>query len=165
VTIERLPLFVVVEDECSVALQAREADMSEKLEGATVYLPEDYDVLAPDGSEIRELLSTRHGSMVHCTLPQGATSGAVSHRNVEEIWYFLQGVGQIWRRRGDKEAVVDVESGVCVSIGSGTHFQFRNTGSGSLCFIIVTMPPWPGEHEAVRVDDYWEGNQAVQANE
>ena len=137
--------------------------MSEELEGAMAHLPEDHDVLAPDGSEIRELLATRRGSMVHCALPQGATSGAVSHRNVEEIWYFLQGAGQVWRKRGDRETVVDVEPGVCVSIEPGTHFQFRNTGSGPLRFIIVTMPPWPGEHEAVHVQGYWEGEQGLQS--
>ena len=130
--------------------------MSEELEFSTAHLPEDYDVLAPDGAEIRELLATRRGSMVHCTLPQGAVSKAVSHRNVEEIWYFLQGAGRVWRKRGGRETVVDVEPGVCVSIEPGTHFQFRNVGSGPLRFIIVTMPPWTGEHEAVHVRGHWE---------
>ena len=118
-------------------------------------LPRDYTVIAPDGSEIRELVAVEGGSMVHCTLPRGATSAAVMHGTVEEVWYFLQGHGQVWRKSETTESVQDVAPGVSLIIDFGTHFQFRNTGDEDLCFIIVTMPPWPGEQEAVRVDGYW----------
>jgi mannose-6-phosphate isomerase-like protein (cupin superfamily) len=93
--------------------------------------------------------------MVHCTLPSGAASMAVAHRTVEEVWYFIQGQGQVWRKCETVESVVDVQPGVSLNIEVGTHFQFRNTCDDDLCFVIVTMPPWPGEQEAVRVDDYW----------
>ncbi len=53
-----------------------------------------YDVLAPDASEIRLLVSVRGGSAAHCTLPAGRTSLAVRHRTVEEVWYFLRGRGR-----------------------------------------------------------------------
>ena len=118
-------------------------------------LPRDYTVLAPDGSEIRELVAVNGGSMVHCTLPVGALSLAVKHRTVEEVWYFIEGRGQVWRKSDASESVVDVQGAVSLNIEVGTHFQFRNTGDEPLRFIIVTMPPWPGEDEAVRVDDYW----------
>ena len=121
----------------------------------TTRLPDQYTVLAPDSSEIRELVAVRGGSMVHCKLPPGGTSLAVTHRTVEEVWYFIQGRGQVWRKKGDRESVVDVGPGVSLSIETGAHFQFRNTGDEELCFIIVTMPPWPGEQEAARVEDYW----------
>jgi mannose-6-phosphate isomerase-like protein (cupin superfamily) len=121
----------------------------------TTRLPEEYTVLAPDGSEIRELVVVKGGSMVHCKLPPGAASTAIRHVTVEEAWYFIQGRGQVWRKRGEQESVVDVEPGVALTIEPGTHFQFRNTGDEDLCFIIVTMPPWPGAQEAVRVEDYW----------
>ena len=39
--------------------------------------------------------------------------------------------------------------------GEGRDFQFRNTGAASLCFLIATTPPWPGEDEAVRAPDHW----------
>ena len=119
-------------------------------------LPHEYTVLAPDGSEIRELVAVQGGSMVHCRLPSGATSMAVKHLTVEEVWYFIQGRGQVWRSSEGSEVVVDVEAGMSLSIEIGTRFQFRNTGDEDLCFIIVTMPPWPGEQEAARVADYWE---------
>ncbi len=118
-------------------------------------LPEHYDVLAPDGSEIKLLLQMGRGSMVHCALPPGGVSLAVAHRTIEEIWYFIEGAGQVWRKLGGDEAVIDVGPGVCVTVPTGAHFQFRNTGDLPLQFIIVTMPPWPGEQEAYRVPDHW----------
>jgi len=115
----------------------------------------DYDVIAPDGSEIRLLPALGRGSMVHCSLPPGKTSLAVTHRTVEEIWYFLSGAGQVWRKQGDREETIDVRPGLALTIPLGTHFQFRNTADVPLGFVIVTMPPWPGEDEAVRVADHW----------
>lgn len=118
-------------------------------------LSEDYDTLAPDGSEIRLLVRSRRGSMVHCTLDAGEVSLAVAHRTVEEFWYFLEGTGQVWRRKGERERVVDVAAGGSLSIPVGTHFQFRANGDCPLRFVIVTIPPWPGEDEAYRVAGRW----------
>ena len=113
-------------------------------------------VIAPDGSEIRELVATDRGSMVNCTLPPGKTSLAVTHRTVDEVWHFLSGQGQVWRKNDDGETVVDAEPGLSLSIEVGTHFQFRNTGDENLCFVITTMPPWSGEDETRRVPDFWQ---------
>ena len=112
----------------------------------------DYDVLAPDGSEIRLLHSLDGASVVHCTLPVGAVTVPVRHRTVEEVWYFLAGSGQVWRKQGQREQVLDVAPGHSLTIPLGTDFQFRNTGEVPLEFIIATTPPWPGEDEAVVVD-------------
>lgn len=111
-----------------------------------------YDLLAPDGSEIRLLHSLSGASVVHCTLPVGAVSIPVRHRTVEEVWYFLAGEGQVWRKQGEHELVLDVRSGVSLTIPLGAAFQFRNTGAVPLEFIIATTPPWPGEDEAVALD-------------
>ena len=118
-------------------------------------LAKDCDTLAPDGSEIRLLSSARRGSMVHCTLNPGEVSLPVAHKTVEEVWYFLEGTGQLWRKYGDEERVVDVAPGVSLSIPVGAHFQFRTTGDRPLRFLIVTMPPWPGEDEAYPVPGRW----------
>lgn len=80
---------------------------------------------------------------------------AVTHRTVDEMWYVVSGRGHVWRMRDDQESVVDVEPGVSLSIEVGTHFQFRNTGDEPLCILINTMPPWPGENEAVGVEGKW----------
>lgn len=122
----------------------------------TEQLPAKYNYLAPDKSEIRKLTQVHGGNMCHCTLPVGGVSLAVRHKTVEELWYFMQGSGQMWRKLDDHEGVVDVGPGLSLSIPTGTHFQFRNTGDEPLCFIIVTMPPWPeNAGEAVRVEDHW----------
>ena len=112
-------------------------------------------VTAPDGSEIRLLHQLEGGGLAQCTLPPGGVSAAVTHRTVEEIWYFIEGRGQVWRKQDDRQQVVDVEPGVSLTIPLGTHFQFRNTGDDPLRFVISTMPLWPGEDEAPRVPDYW----------
>ena len=113
---------------------------------------QDYDVLAPDGSQIRLLHSLNGASVVHCTLLAGAVTIPVRHRTVEEVWYFLAGAGQVWRKQGEREQVLDVAPGVSLTIPLGTEFQFRNTGARPLEFIIATTPPWPGEDEAVPLD-------------
>jgi len=121
----------------------------------TKHLPEAYDAVAPDGSEIRVLATTAGGSMAHCALPPGRTSVAVAHRTVEEVWYFLEGTGQVWRRHEGEERVVNVAPGISLSIPSGAHFQFKTNSDRPLRFVIVTMPPWPGHDEAFSVAGYW----------
>jgi mannose-6-phosphate isomerase-like protein (cupin superfamily) len=116
----------------------------------------DYDYLAPDGSEIRLLISFGSGGLAHCSLPPGGVSAAVRHKTVEELWFFLEGQGELWRRGDAGEGIVDVSPGRCVSIPTGTEFQFRNTGIDSLRFVIATMPAWPGATEAVGVNGKWE---------
>ena len=110
---------------------------------------------APDGSEIRLLVDMNGGGLAHCTLPCQKTSLAVKHKKVEKIWFFTQGHGQVWRKLADYENVRDIYPGVCLTIPPDTHFQFRNLGPEPLCFLIATMPPWPGPEEVVRVDDHW----------
>lgn len=120
------------------------------------WLAPTHDTLAPDGSEIRLLGDVGGGSMVHCTLPASGVTQAVKHRTVEEIWYILSGRGQVWRKLGDEEAVVDIGSGASLTIQLGVAFQFRTIGDEPLTFVIATMPPWPGEDEAVPAPGLWE---------
>jgi mannose-6-phosphate isomerase-like protein (cupin superfamily) len=120
----------------------------------TKMLPGEFEV-APDGSQIRPMLATTRGGLAHCVLPVGKTSLAVTHRSVEEIWYFMEGRGSMWCKEGEHEVTVDVEPGVCLTIPTGTRFQFRNEGDEPLAFLISTMPPWPGPEEAVKVDGHW----------
>jgi len=125
----------------------------------TKRLPVGRDTVAPDGSDVRILLKiSERGSMAHFELPPGQISTAVTHRTVEEIWYFLTGRGEMWRKQGEREEVVPVEAGVCLTIPLGTHFQFRSYGYGPLAAVGVTMPPWPedGEDEVLEVEGKWE---------
>jgi len=113
------------------------------------------DAIAPDGSEVRILCSVGRGSLAHFTLPPHAVSQAVAHRTVDEVWYFLSGRGQMWRRSPDVEEIVDVEPGVSITIPLGTSFQFRSLSHEPLSAVGTTMPPWPGEDEAFAVDGVW----------
>jgi mannose-6-phosphate isomerase-like protein (cupin superfamily) len=119
-------------------------------------LPERPDAVAPDGSKLRVLLRLDGGSMAHVELPAGQTSRAVTHRTVEEIWFFLSGRGEMWRQQEASDAPMPVESGVCVTIPKGTHFQFRAFGDEPLTAVAITMPPWPGDDEAIVVQGRWE---------
>jgi mannose-6-phosphate isomerase-like protein (cupin superfamily) len=126
---------------------------------ATALLPSEPTVVAPDGSDVRVLLSLASGGMAHFELKAGATSLAVTHRTVEEIWFVVSGRGEMWRKQGQREEVVALEPGVCLTIPVGTHFQFRATSSGSVAAVGVTMPPWPGEEEAVPVPGLWQATR------
>jgi mannose-6-phosphate isomerase-like protein (cupin superfamily) len=123
---------------------------------ATARLPTARDAVAPDGSDVRLLLGLEAGGMAHFELAPGATSTAVIHRTVEEIWFFLSGQGEMWRRQGDTSGTVEVHAGVCLTIPLGTCFQFRSFGDAPLTAIGITMPPWPGEGEALVVAGPWQ---------
>ncbi len=122
----------------------------------TKELPANRDAVAPDGSDVRILLGLKGGGMAHFSLGPGQTSRAVTHRTVEEIWFIVSGQGEMWRKQGADEQVVDVYPGVCLSIPLGTSFQFRCTGQDPLEAIGITMPPWPGEEEAVLLEGPWQ---------
>ena len=122
---------------------------------STIRLPARPDAVAPDGSDVRVLLQLRGGSLAHFELPPRQTSIAVAHRTVEEIWFFVTGRGEMWRKLDDQEELLPVDPGVCVTIPAGTHFQFRSFGDDPLGIIGVTLPPWPGEGEAFEVAGKW----------
>jgi len=86
------------------------------------------DVIAPDGSEVRVLCQLSRGGLAAFALSPKAVSKAVTHRMIEEIWYFTSGNGRMWRKLGELEEVVEVCPGISISIPTGTHFQFRCDG-------------------------------------
>jgi len=112
-------------------------------------------VTAPDGSAVRVLCATARGSTATFTLEPGVVAKAVAHRTVEEIWYVAAGQGKLWRKQGAAEQIVDLAPGLSLTIPVGTHFQFRNDGADALSIVAVTMPPWPGEGEAIPADGIW----------
>src|SRR5262249_21186850 len=132
--------------------------MSERFD--TMRLPDERDVAAPDGSDVRVLLQLGRGGMAHFELGAGRTSRAVAPRRVDEIGYIHPGKGEIWRRQGDRQETVTLAPGTCLSIPVGTHFQFRATGAGPLAAVAVTMPPWPGPDEAYEVTGAWPADPA-----
>lgn len=127
----------------------------------TMVRPTKADYTAPDGSEIWLLPSTPRGGMAYCTLGVGLVTRPVKHRTVEEVWYCVAGMGQLWRRYGQTEDIVELRPGLACLIPFQTEFQFRTHSAqeyeraGSkvrpLELVLATFPGWPGADEAVPV--------------
>ena len=121
--------------------------------------PSEDVIIAPDGSEVRLLLTDAHGasrcSVVEVSIAAGMASRPVRHRTVEEAWYVTGGAGEVWRCPPDASpaevAPAAVAVGDALTIPTGWAFQFRAGPDAALRFICVTMPPWPGMDEAVAV--------------
>ena len=118
------------------------------------------DGIAPDGSEIRLLVDHRHSaqraSLVEVTLPAGRVSLPVWHRAVEEVWYILEGQGQVWRcppgAEPESSLPVPVGPGDALVIPAHWRFQFSADKDAPLRFLCYTSPPWPGPEEAQQAE-------------
>ena len=118
-------------------------------------------IVAPDGSEVRLLLTDAHGatrcSVVEVNIAAGAVSRPVRHRTVEEAWYVVEGAGEVWRcppgAAASDVAPVAVMPGDALVIPTGWSFQFKAGTAGDLRFVCVTVPAWPGMDEAVEVSE------------
>ena len=119
-------------------------------------IAEEAEATAPDGSDVRLLAASGRGSMAHFELAPEQVSKAMMHQSVEELWFITAGAGEMWRKLGEVEEVTELYPGLSLSIPIGAYFQFRNTDDEEpLEAVAVTMPPWPGEDEAVPVQGKW----------
>lgn len=118
-------------------------------------LPIHPDARSPAGADIRFIMDGATGNMIHSTVPPGQVNRATIHSTVSEFWHVLEGEGEIWRRFEDVEKITSLTSGVSIDIPVGTAFQYRNTGTSPLKFICISMPPWPGDHEASHLEGAW----------
>ena len=115
-------------------------------------LPRDPDTTSPPGSLVRLLIRGPRGGMIQSTVPVGLTTRPIRHRTVYEIWYVLEGEGELWRSDAQQEKITPLVPGTTIDLVPGTAFQFRNLSADTdLKFICVTMPPWPGDDEAIPV--------------
>ena len=53
--------------------------------------------------------------------------------------------------------------GLPIDIPVGTAFQYRCVGAVALQFICISMPPWPGDHEATHLPGIWAATVPVTA--
>lgn len=119
-------------------------------------LPSVADAKSPAGADIRFTMNGATGNMIHSTDPPGQINKATIHETVSEFWYILEGEGEIWRRDDDEEKVTSLVAGVSIDIPVGTVFQYRNVGTSPIKFVCISMPPWPGDHEASHLEGAWE---------
>lgn len=107
-----------------------------------------------DGSEIRELLAHRNSairnqSLAEARLPVGSSTAPHYHPKCEEIYYLLEGQGQM-RIEGE---IRSVAPGDAIAIPPGTRHQITNIGSETLRFLCCCAPAY--EHDdTVMVDDW-----------
>ena len=121
----------------------------------TILLPRYPDAKSPAGADIRYLMDSEIGGMIHSTVPPLQINRATVHATVSEFWYVLEGHGEIWRDDGVSSDVTELMPGTSIDIPVGTSFQYRNVSKSELKFICVTIPQWPGELEAKFVDGKW----------
>ncbi|MEM9477668.1 MAG: cupin domain-containing protein [Pseudomonadota bacterium] len=113
------------------------------------------DAKSPAGADIRFIMDGPTGNMIHSTVPPGQINRATVHATVSEFWHILEGEGKIWRKDEREERITPLTPGVSIDIPAGTAFQYRCTGQTPLKFICISMPPWPGDHEASHLDGAW----------
>jgi mannose-6-phosphate isomerase-like protein (cupin superfamily) len=119
-------------------------------------LPDEANGKSPAGADIRFLMHGTTGNMIHSTVPPHQTNRATVHATVSEFWYVLEGHGEIWRDDGDESNITVLVPGISIDIPVGTAFQYRNVSDVELKFICISMPPWPGESEALFVENIWQ---------
>ena len=118
--------------------------------------PSTPDGRSPAGAEVRILIEGETGSMIHSTVPPRQVNRATVHATVSEFWHVLSGEGRIWRRDGTGEETIVLERGVSIDIPVGTAFQYRCDGVNPLQFLCISMPRWPGAHEATFIEGPWQ---------
>lgn len=122
----------------------------------TTMLPDRPDATSPAGAAIRYLVAGERGNMIQSTVPPHQVNRATVHATVSELWFVLEGQGEIWRDDGTESCVTPLVPGTSIDIPVGTTFQYRNVSDADLTFICVAMPPWPGDPEATHVQGVWE---------
>jgi hypothetical protein len=78
----------------------------------TTILPEHPDAKSPAGADIRFVMACEAGNMIHSTVPPQQVNRATMHATVSELWFVLEGRGEIWRIDGDESCVTALVPGV-----------------------------------------------------
>jgi mannose-6-phosphate isomerase-like protein (cupin superfamily) len=100
-----------------------------------------------DGSEIRELLAHRNScikkqSLAEARLAPGGQTQPHYHRLTEEIYYILEGTGDMQLGEDDRR---NVGPGDAIAIPPGLAHTIKNTGDVTLKFLCCCAPAY--EHD------------------
>jgi mannose-6-phosphate isomerase-like protein (cupin superfamily) len=118
--------------------------------------PNQYDFVAPDGTKGYQLAYAPMGNMTSYHQQPREVSRAIKHSITNELWYILEGDGELWIKCDQDELITRIEPGISIFIPQGAAFQFRNlSNSTELRFVCVSMPSWPGPHNVEYVDGPW----------
>jgi mannose-6-phosphate isomerase-like protein (cupin superfamily) len=106
-----------------------------------------------DGSEIRELLAYRNScirnqSLAEATLPPGAATEPHHHPKAEEIYYLLEGEGEMKMEQDTRL----VGPGDAVAIPPGARHTIRNVGQTPLVFLCCCAPAYEHEDTVMATD-------------
>jgi len=102
--------------------------------------------ITKDGSEIREILAPRNSSLRNQSLAEARVSrgkATIRHCHIEseEIYYILQGKGQI----GVEGEAREVTEGDGIAIMPGQSHRIWNTGVEDLVFLCYCSPSYSDE--------------------
>jgi mannose-6-phosphate isomerase-like protein (cupin superfamily) len=106
-----------------------------------------------DGSEIRELLAHRNScirqqSLAEARLPVGRATTPHQHPRTEEIYYILEGQGEM--QLGSESRPVGV--GDAIAIPPGVRHQIRNSGMVVLKFLCCCAPAYEDDDTVLEKD-------------
>ncbi len=96
-----------------------------------------------DGSEIRELMhpaqhSNQKQSLAEARVKSGQTTQPHKHRNTEELYYILQGMGDMHLN----ERCFSVKPGDCICIPPDTIHHIHNPHVDELVFLCCCSPAY-----------------------
>jgi mannose-6-phosphate isomerase-like protein (cupin superfamily) len=119
-----------------------------------VNLAEAPPFITKDGSEIRELLAHRNSairnqSLAEARLPVGAATAPHFHPRAEEIYFILEGRGQMQI----EASVRAVAPGDAIAIPPGLRHQITNTGDVTLRLLCCCAPCYEND-DTVMVNDW-----------
>lgn len=121
----------------------------------TQKLPTEADRLSPsNASEIRLLPSFPEGEIVHATAFAGQPSQPARIEGFGEMFYILEGEGELWRATGELESVTPLAARGCVTIPPGIDYQYRAAG-GPMKFLVATAPRFVERNWHAAGRGYW----------
>lgn len=106
----------------------------------------------PHNSEIRPLMDRTTSDVERCSLaeellPAGARVGRHYHVETEELYYILDGTGEMQIDDETRE----VATGDCILIPRGCTHSLRNTGAGAMRLLLVCGPAYSiADHHFVK---------------
>ncbi len=108
--------------------------------------------ITKDGSQIRELLAHRNSciknqSLAEATLPEGASTTPHRHWVTEEIYFILEGEGEMLIDQEYRKVI----PGDAIAIPPGRVHQISNSGRGSLRFLCCCAPAY--EHDDTALNE------------